>query len=241
MDLYLGGLIIARTFASEIWRAYFQEGYFFLAGGEGAYYWNFYGIVQFQKISILPPRKIIFVLHPPPPGNSSLSSYIASPPRKFLWPSMGWVWIFSGTIHLKAVGFTWRIMRLSGKGTLSGWKPAGGGGLNQWGMFESSSREEGVESYIYLPTFLSQMHEIVADLLSISKHCWRYFLKRFLLFPDVTEDLPTPEHCWRLLKMLWWLSNIAEGVTVPEHEWVSSDSLTMSNVLMKQMQVTTVN
>ena len=28
MGLYLGGLIIGRTFASEIWGAYFQEGLF---------------------------------------------------------------------------------------------------------------------------------------------------------------------------------------------------------------------
>ena len=35
-------------------------------------------IVQFQKISILPPQKVFVLPPPPPPGNSGLSSYIAS-------------------------------------------------------------------------------------------------------------------------------------------------------------------
>ena len=33
MGLYSGGLIIGRIFASEIWGAYFREGFFFLGGG----------------------------------------------------------------------------------------------------------------------------------------------------------------------------------------------------------------
>ena len=42
--------------------------------------------VQFQKISILPQRKV-FVLHPPsPPGNSSLASYFASKILTFKTP-----------------------------------------------------------------------------------------------------------------------------------------------------------
>ena len=42
MGLYLGGLIIGRIFASEIWGAYFWEGLFCGGGGGGgAYYWNF--------------------------------------------------------------------------------------------------------------------------------------------------------------------------------------------------------
>ena len=36
MGLYLGGLIIGRICASDIWGAYFQEGLFL-----GGYYWNF--------------------------------------------------------------------------------------------------------------------------------------------------------------------------------------------------------
>ena len=36
MGLYLGGLIIGRIFASEIWGAYFREGlFFFFRGGGG--------------------------------------------------------------------------------------------------------------------------------------------------------------------------------------------------------------
>ena len=51
MGLYLGGLIIGRIFASEIWGAYFREGLFFFFGGGlilggayfggGAYHRNF--------------------------------------------------------------------------------------------------------------------------------------------------------------------------------------------------------
>ena len=33
MGLYLGGLIIGRIFASEIWGAYFREGLFWRGGG----------------------------------------------------------------------------------------------------------------------------------------------------------------------------------------------------------------
>ena len=40
MGLNSGGLIIGRTFASEIWGAYFQESFFWGWGG-GAYYRNF--------------------------------------------------------------------------------------------------------------------------------------------------------------------------------------------------------
>ena len=39
MGLYSGGLIIGRICASEIWGAYFQEGFFFWGGG--AYCRNF--------------------------------------------------------------------------------------------------------------------------------------------------------------------------------------------------------
>ena len=43
MGLYLGGLIIGRIFASEIWRGYFLFIYlfFFFWGGGGDYYRNF--------------------------------------------------------------------------------------------------------------------------------------------------------------------------------------------------------
>ena len=34
-----------------------------------------HGLVQFQKISILPPRKVFCFTTPVPPGNSSLASY----------------------------------------------------------------------------------------------------------------------------------------------------------------------
>ena len=33
MDLYSGGLISGRIFASEIWWAYFRDGFFFVGGG----------------------------------------------------------------------------------------------------------------------------------------------------------------------------------------------------------------
>ena len=56
MGLYLGGLIIGRIFASEIWGAYFWEGlfiylfiYLFILGGGGlggAYYNEFYGMIH---------------------------------------------------------------------------------------------------------------------------------------------------------------------------------------------------
>ena len=50
MGLYLGGLIIGRIVASEIWGAYFREGlllliFFFLGGGGGGFLSEFYGIV----------------------------------------------------------------------------------------------------------------------------------------------------------------------------------------------------
>ena len=35
MGLYSGGLIIGRIFASDIWGAYFWEGFFFFWGGGG--------------------------------------------------------------------------------------------------------------------------------------------------------------------------------------------------------------
>ena len=35
MGLCTGGLIIGRIFASEIWGAYFREGFFFFLGGGG--------------------------------------------------------------------------------------------------------------------------------------------------------------------------------------------------------------
>ena len=52
MGLYLGGLIIGRIFASEIWGAYFRKVlfflffifYFFLGGGGGGLLAEFYGI-----------------------------------------------------------------------------------------------------------------------------------------------------------------------------------------------------
>ena len=62
--------------------------------------------VQFQKIFLPPPHRRLLFCMPLPSGSSSLSSHIASknlafktppPPRNFQWPSMGWVWIFSGT------------------------------------------------------------------------------------------------------------------------------------------------
>ena len=42
MGLYLGGLIVGRIFAFEIWGAYFREGLLllFFWGGGGAYYRN---------------------------------------------------------------------------------------------------------------------------------------------------------------------------------------------------------
>ena len=53
MGLYSGGLIIERIFASEIWGAYFREGFFFfyylfhfIFLGGGAYYPNFSLITQ---------------------------------------------------------------------------------------------------------------------------------------------------------------------------------------------------
>ena len=42
MGLYLGGLITERIFASEIWGAYFREGFFFGGGGRGLLL-EFYG------------------------------------------------------------------------------------------------------------------------------------------------------------------------------------------------------
>ena len=56
MGLYLGGLIVGRIFASEIWEAYFREGLFILfiiiiffsfgGGGWGALLSEFYGTVN---------------------------------------------------------------------------------------------------------------------------------------------------------------------------------------------------
>ena len=66
-------------------------------------------IVQIQKISIHPSRKVFLFCTPLPSRNSSFASYFASkilafktgpiPPRNFRWPSLGWVWIFFGTAH----------------------------------------------------------------------------------------------------------------------------------------------
>ena len=59
MGLYLGGLIIGRIFASEIWGAYFHEGllFFFWGGGWwGAHYCNFMVFSKFKKvINLLEP------------------------------------------------------------------------------------------------------------------------------------------------------------------------------------------
>ena len=56
MGLYLGGLIIGKIFASEIWGAYFREGllflFFFLGGGGGGGYRNF-TVCSFNKYSVL--------------------------------------------------------------------------------------------------------------------------------------------------------------------------------------------
>ena len=43
-------------------------------------------IVQFQKISILPPEKVFCFAPPIPPGNSSLASYFASKILTFKTP-----------------------------------------------------------------------------------------------------------------------------------------------------------
>ena len=53
MRLYSGGLIIGRTFASEIWGAYIREGFFFFwgGGGGGAYYRNFTGILNSEILN----------------------------------------------------------------------------------------------------------------------------------------------------------------------------------------------
>ena len=47
MGLYLGGLIIGRIFASEIWGAYFREVVFFFWGGGvgGGLFSEFYDII----------------------------------------------------------------------------------------------------------------------------------------------------------------------------------------------------
>ena len=52
MGLYLGGLIIGRTLASEIWGRGLIYGRDFSLGGGGAYYWNFtvgYSAAQFDS------------------------------------------------------------------------------------------------------------------------------------------------------------------------------------------------
>ena len=52
MRLYWGGLIIGRTFASEIWGLIFGRAYFFfLGGGGGAYYRNFTGILNSEILN----------------------------------------------------------------------------------------------------------------------------------------------------------------------------------------------
>ena len=68
----------------------------------------FYLIVWFQKLSIPPPRKGFFLRLPHLSGNSSQASYIylnflglwePPTPQEFPIPSVGGVWIFSGTTH----------------------------------------------------------------------------------------------------------------------------------------------
>ena len=44
MGLYSGGLIIGSIFASEIWVAYFSEGFLFGGGGRGGLLQEFYDI-----------------------------------------------------------------------------------------------------------------------------------------------------------------------------------------------------
>ena len=56
MGLYLGGLVIGRIFASEIWRSHFREGlllllFFFFWGG-GAYYRNFTVFFSLNKVTV---------------------------------------------------------------------------------------------------------------------------------------------------------------------------------------------
>ena len=46
MGLYLGGFIIGRIFAFEIWRAYFREGFFLGGGGGGG---HIIGILRYTK------------------------------------------------------------------------------------------------------------------------------------------------------------------------------------------------
>ena len=50
MGLYLGGLIVGRIFAFEIWGAYFREGLllFFFGGGGGGLLPECYGIIYFM-------------------------------------------------------------------------------------------------------------------------------------------------------------------------------------------------
>ena len=52
MDLYLGGLVIGRIFASEIWGAYFRRAFFWGGGVGAAYYWNF-TVLPFISITLL--------------------------------------------------------------------------------------------------------------------------------------------------------------------------------------------
>ena len=69
---------------------------------------NFINIVLFRKISTLLPRMVLWFKCLHPFGNFSLVSYLPlksfrlyDPPplSNFQWPSLGWVWIFSGTTH----------------------------------------------------------------------------------------------------------------------------------------------
>ena len=64
MGLYSGGLIIERIFASEIWGAYFREGFFFWGGGGGLLS-EFYGIPlkEQRKASQLKNRRFPNVSH----------------------------------------------------------------------------------------------------------------------------------------------------------------------------------
>ena len=69
-------------------------------------------IVWFHRLSIPPPRKEFFLTPPHLSGNSSQASYIylnfgplrtPHPPQEFPIPSVGRVWIFSGTTHYNSM------------------------------------------------------------------------------------------------------------------------------------------
>ena len=60
MGLYSGRLIIRRIFASEIWGAYFWEGlfFFFFFGGGGGLLPEFYGIIDYFTVQLIPVKLI---------------------------------------------------------------------------------------------------------------------------------------------------------------------------------------